>query len=387
MFLQYAAPGAVWPLYSTRVDQLGFGPLETAACCASSAIATVAAPLIVGHVADRWIAAEHCQTILALLAGVDLWVLADLHSFPAVLTATLVFWLLAGPILVLGAAICFTHLPHADRQYGPVRLWGTVGWMAANWVLAGGLALGESGEDLSIAFRLGAVLAWMLAAYSLCLPHTPPQRHIRGAAPLEALRLLRGGRFAVFGLAYVGVCITLSFATQLTPLLLERLGMRVDVVTPTLTLAQVTEVLTLALLPMLLLRLGLRGTMIMALGAWVSGQWLLAVGRPLGLVVGSLVFNGLCISGFLVAAQIFLNRTAGTGLRASAQALLSFGNGLGQLLGHLLAGQIRRWNGDSLPGVFLVGAVLTTGLLLLFLAAFHDPAAESKEPTAASEHG
>jgi MFS family permease len=372
MFLQYAAPGAVWPMYSTRLEQLGFSPRETAACCATSAIATVVSPLVVGHVADRWVAAERCQALFGLLAGVDLWVLADLHSFPAVLAATLVFWLVAGPALMLGAAICFTHLPHVDRQYGPVRMWGTVGWMAANWALAGWLAISASGGDLAIAFRLGAVFAWALAVYSLWLPHTPPQRRGVGVAPLAALRLLQGVRFAAFSLVVIGVCVTYSFSSQCAPLLLARLGMPLDVLAPTLTLAQMTEVVTLGLLPMFLLRLGMRGTMLLGLGAWVSAQWLLAGGRPLGLMVGSLALNGLCISGFLVVAQVFLNRAAGPGLRASAQALLTFLNGLGQLLGHLLAGQIRRWNGDSLPGVFLVGALLTTSLLFLFMASFGD---------------
>jgi hypothetical protein len=123
---------------------------------------------------------------------------------------------------------------------------------------------------------------------------------------------------------------------------------------------------------MFLLRLGLRGTMVLGLGAWTAALWLQAAGRPRSLVVGSLAFNGLCISCFYVTGQIFVNRTAGSGLRASAQALVSFVNGLGQLAGHLLVGQIRRYNGDHLPGVFLVGALLTSALLVLFGAAFRD---------------
>jgi MFS family permease len=372
MFLQYAAPGAVWPMYSKRLEQLHFTPEETAACCATQALATVLAPLIVGHVADRWVAAERCLAVCSLLAGVDLLVLAELHSFAAVFAASLVLWLLIGPTLVLGTAICFTHLPHPERQFGPVRMWGTVSWMAANWVLAVCLWVQGSRQDLSVAFRLGAAVALALAVFALGLPHTPPLRRGGGPAPLAALRLLHGVPFVIFGLCLLGFCVTFSFSSQCTPLLLDRLGMAVDETAATLTLAQLSEVLTLALLPMFLLRLGLRGTMILGLGAWTSALWLLAVGRPLGLVVGSLPFNGLCIGGFLVAGQMFVNRTAGSGLRASAQALVTFVNGAGQFAGHLLVGQLRGPNGENFARVFLVGAVLTSVLFVLFLAAFRD---------------
>jgi hypothetical protein len=326
------------------------------------------------------------------LAGIDLWVLADLQSPAAVFAATFVFWMLTGPAIMLVTAISFSHLPHPERQFGPIRMWGTIGWMGATWMLAGLLAnpawLGwvmsrlrpDRPEcDLADAFRLGALLSFALVLWTARLPHTPPQRPAGSAAalaPLAALRLLRGLPFAVYGICTVGVYVTASFTHQCTPLLMQRLGMAVDEVAPTLTLAQVTEIVSLGMLPMFLLRMGLRGTMLLGLGSWTAAMCLLARGHPLGLVIGSLVFNGLLISGFLVAGQMFVNREAGDGLRASAQALLTFANSLGALGGHLLVGRLRDWSDDNLPQVFAVGAALTAGLLLLFLAGFRDrPAA------------
>jgi MFS family permease len=389
MFLQYAVPGAVWPMYSWRMEQLGFTPDQTAACCATQAVATVLAPLVAGHAADRWIAPERLLAVLALLAGIDLWVLADLYTPAAVFAASLVFWLLLGPTMLLTAAISFSHLPHPENQFGPIRMWGTVGWMAAGWLLGGLLANpawlsalvgwlrpGRPSCDLGDSFRLGAVLAVVLAAWALRLPHTAPrQSSSGGAAPLAALRLLRGLPFAVYGACILGVSVTWSFASQGMPLLLRQLGMPVDQGAPTLTLAQVTEALTLGLLPLFLLRLGLRGTMLVGLGSWTAALCLLARGRPLWLVVGSQVFNGLYISGFWVAGQVFVNHSAGSGLRASAQSLLTFANGVGMLCGHLLVGWLRDWTRDDLPRVFAVGAAATACLLLLFGAAFRLPAA------------
>src|SRR4051812_31122599 len=104
MFFLYAVPGALLPLYSVRLRELHFNEMEMACCCATQAAATVAAALVAGQVADRWLAAERCLALCSFLAGVDLWLLAGLTSPPAVFAATLTFWLVGGPSLLLGAA-------------------------------------------------------------------------------------------------------------------------------------------------------------------------------------------------------------------------------------------------------------------------------------------
>lgn len=386
MVLQYAAPGAVWPLYSSRLERLGLSPNDVAACCSTQAAATLVAPLLAGHIADRWVHAERFLAACAFLAAIDLWVLAGLRTPTSIYVASLVFWLLTWPIMMLGVAVSFTHLEWPERDYGPVRLWGTVGWALAGWLLAGWFAdphwltpltgwlrPGQPQAEPSDSFRLGALFDLALAAYALTLPRTPPQRSgPRGAAPLAALRLLAGGPFFVYLVCYVATSVTLSFTSQGTPLLLTRLGLHDRWLALTLTLGQLTEVLSLALLPMFLLRLGLRNTMALGLGTWVVTQTLLAIGQPLGLAIGSLVFNGFLIGGFFVAGQVFVNRTAGPGLRASAQGLLTLFNGLGMLLGHFLVGWLREGQGGELSGVFRLGAVLSASVLTLFLAGFHD---------------
>ena len=52
----------------------------------------------------------------------------------AVFAASLAFWLVMGPANTLGTALSFTHLAQPARDFGRVRLWGTIGWVAAGWV-------------------------------------------------------------------------------------------------------------------------------------------------------------------------------------------------------------------------------------------------------------
>ena len=385
MFLQYAPAGAVLPLYSTYLqEQLGFTSMGIAVCCATQALATMCAALIAGHIADRWMSAERLLGLCSLLAGLDLWLLAEQSQPLPVFVGTLVYWLLTGPIWMLGATIAFAHLKHPERQFGLVRLWGTVGWMLAAWLVGywfcdpewlcravGWLRPERSTSERADLFRVGGILSFVLTAYTMTLPNTPPQPSADGMpAPLAALQLLRGRAFFVYALCLFGVCVTYPFGTQGTPLLLRHLDAPEADLPGLLTIAQATEVTALGLLPFLLRSLGIRGTMLAGLAAWTLGLGVQALATSRELVAASLTFNGLCIAGVFVAGQVFVNGRVHDGLRASVQALLTFVNGLGMLLGNLLFGALRRWAGDELQPAFAVGAIFMALLVVVFVFGF-----------------
>ncbi len=97
---------------------------------------------------------------------------------------------------------------------------------------------------------------------------------------------------------------------------------------------------------------------------------MLTVGRPLGLVIPSLGLHGIYITCFLVAGQVFVNRRAQKDIRASAQALLQFLNGVGMLMGNLLVGSIRSLDPDRFMPSFALAAALAGTLVVLFVAGF-----------------
>ncbi len=378
MFLQYMAPAALLQLYSLHLANIGITSILAGVCCATQALATVLSALLVGHAADRWFSAERCLAVCALLSSLTLFLLASATAFWSVLLLTLLFWLLVNPTMQLGVTICFLHLRNPEREFGPIRMWGTVGWMVPAWLLvllthifgSAGSALHPRCTDL---FLLGSFFALVLGVYALTIPHSPPRpSQDRRPAPLAALALLRSSSFTVYCLCTFGVCMTFSFSTQATPLLLKKLEVPLEWLSPLLTLAQVTEVITLGLLPMLLLRLEVRGTMLMGLVAWTLAMTILAIGSPVALVVSSLTLNGLFVTGFLVAGQVFVNRHATGELRASAQSLLTFVNGLGVLLGHLLIGVLRWAYNEDLPRAFSVAAIISAALLVLFAVVFRE---------------
>src|SRR5262249_55818955 len=127
------------------------------------------------------------------------------------------------PTISITNSIAFANLKDPQKEFGPVRLWGTIGWIAASlpsvFILANWSrvpSLGEAGlvnwlgaifnpenskkgeaylSGVSGMFIVAGIASLVLAVYSLTLPHTPPKRAGEGEeyrfAWFEVIRLLR----------------------------------------------------------------------------------------------------------------------------------------------------------------------------------------------------
>jgi MFS family permease len=390
MFLAFAVQGAWVPVFSVYLAQLGFSPRATSGAFITYALSSLVAPIAWGQIADRWVPAERCISLCGLGTAVLLAVLPALDGGPAVFFACLLFWFFMIPVNSLGAALTLRQVEHPERRYGRIRLWGTVGWVAGGLLLSGWLNMVKPGlgawlgwsdaaTPLADSFRVGALFAIVLSAYSLTLPATPPSRGGPGAvgwrrffdAPLASMRLMRRPMFLTYCTCLFGAYVTYPFTHQLTPLMLAQLGVEREVLPIVLTISQSTEIATLALLPWLLGRLGGKATMTLGIAAWTLGLAVYAVGQPVGLVVAALSTSGVFICCFLVAGQVFVNRLSAPGVRASAQGLLVWISGTGLLAGHLLVGEARNiWTGDDLHLAFLPAAMASAVLLVVFVGGF-----------------
>src|SRR5262249_24108907 len=138
------------------------------------------------------------------------------------------FWLFMGSATTLGTAISFAHLRTPERDFGRIRLWGTVGWVAASFALGywysdppwlcawvSWLRPEAAHSEPADFYRLASVLALALAGYAVTLrplPVTP--RKGPAFAPLAALGLLRQRGFAIYSVCSLGVCLTMAFHYQ-----------------------------------------------------------------------------------------------------------------------------------------------------------------------------
>jgi nucleoside transporter len=393
MFLLFAPVGVFWPLFPLHLKKLGFTPLEIALATISQAVAMLLAPILAGQVADRWLSADRCLALCSFAVAGLLWLLADCTTPLSVFLVMFAYWVLMIPIMTLGNTICFAHLHSPERSFGGIRMWGTVGWVLVGWLV--GYLLNQPGWFVSLlreirpdmphvviadALRLGTLLAMLLGCYALTLPNTPPSKKTLDLlAPLAALRLLRRRDFAVYFGCYLVLCMTLPFSTQNVSLFLDELGISDRWKGPAMTIAQSTEVLTLFLLPWLLSRFGQRAIMVLGAAAWAGSFAALAIGQPAAFVVSCLSLNGLFITCFVVAGQMFVNRLATADIRASAQSLVNVAAGFGLLLGYALSGGVRHLVGGAFQPTFGVATALASLALLVFAIGFRPLPIENNE--------
>jgi len=130
MFLQYAIWGAwlplLWPFLS---GHRGFDGGEIGIMFSVGAVGAIVAPFIAGQLADRSIPTERVLGVSHLLGAVLVWQLAGIASFWGFLVFSLAYSLIYSPTLSLTNSLSFHHLVDRDRQFGRIRVWGTVGWI------------------------------------------------------------------------------------------------------------------------------------------------------------------------------------------------------------------------------------------------------------------
>jgi len=421
MFLEFAVPGAwapfLYPYLKGPVAEggLGFSPQEAILISTVYALACLAAPFIGGQVADRWFPTQWFLAAAHVLGGVVMLFLAQQKIYGAFLAAAAIHALLYTPTRALVASLSFHHLREPDRQFGSIRVWGTIGWIVAGLALSGWRWLADKHGTPVPAdmLYLAAICSFVMGVLCCFLPHTPPKKEAENPwAFLEALRLLKSAPFAIFLVIAFIVTTQLSFYYILASDFLKLgVGIAGKNIPAVMTVAQIAEIVVMAgLLAVALKKLGTRKTLVLGVLAWPLRYVIFALhgSVPYWVVVAALALHGVGYTFFFTVAQIYVNKIATADIRASAQSLLVLIMGLGGVLGTLFTRRVvgmlstTYWKktlltdilGPELPDwipsvitmqkgvesdwqwIFFIPCFLTVACALAFLLFFHDPRAE-----------
>ncbi|MGD8700099.1 MAG: MFS transporter [Gemmatimonadales bacterium] len=385
MFLQYAIWGAWAPVLSAYLGDrgLGFSGFEVGVIYALLPLATIIAPFVGGQVADRYFASEKVIAFLSLTGGVLLLVVSRVTDFRAMAALMLIYCLIYAPTLAITNSIAMINLADSEKEFGQIRVGGTLGWIAAGWVLTGWrwLAGGAEAPVHGDMLFLAGIFSIVMGFQSLTLPHTPPKREgVKPWAFLESLKLLKAKDFAIFvGITFV-VATELEFYYILTAPFLESdtIGVAPANTPLVMTIAQVAEIFVMAfLLSYFLKKYGMRKTLAIGVIAWPIRYIIFAIGSPPWLVIASLALHGFCYVFFFVAAFIYVDGVAPADIRASAQSLIAIvALGFGRFLGSLFAGWVKdvftTGAVTDWTNVFLVPCALTVLCAVAFLLFFRE---------------
>ncbi|HUC81488.1 MAG TPA: nucleoside permease [Flavisolibacter sp.] len=358
------------------------------------ALASLFMPALTGIIADKWVNAEKLYGILHVLYGLILFYVpqvTDADTLYYVIFAAMICYM---PTISLSNSIAYTILKRDGfdvvKVFPPIRVWGTVGFIAAMWTtnLTGSKA--TSGQ-----FIIAGIAAVALGIYSFTLPKCPPPKQISKNAGLteqlglQAFTLFGNYRMALFFLFSMLLGAALQLTNMYGDVFLDdfrnapEYGPESFVVkysTIIMSISQMSETLFILTIPFFLKRFGIKKVMLFSMLAWVLRFGLFAYGNPaegLWMIIVSCIVYGMAFDFFNISGSLFVETETDPTIRSSAQGLfMMMTNGVGAFLGSTVSGYVidnyftgaggeKEWHDIwlSFAGYALVVAVL---FLILF---------------------
>jgi nucleoside transporter len=290
----------------------------------------------------------------------------------------------------LSNSLSFRQMDDPGREFPPIRVLGTIGWIVAGIVI-GTLGLEATARPL----QLAAAGSLLLGLFCLALPHTPPmptsgeRATVSTILGLDALKLLGERSFAVFVLGSFLVCIPLQFYYAFANLFLNELN--VTNAAGKMTLGQMSEIFFMLVMPWFFRRLGVKWMLLVGMAAWTARYTFFALGNNADLVwmlYAGILLHGICYDFFFVTGQIYVDRKAPADLRAAAQGFIAFVTlGVGMFIGSWASGKVVDAFRVELVGhawrqIWLVPAAGAMVVLVLFALFFRSSETE-REPAVA----
>jgi len=362
-FSYFAYVGAFVPYFPLYLADRGLDARQIAAVLALPQLARVFAPGFWGWIADRWRAPRAVVVLSCAVLASSFALLQFAQGFAWIAALIALMSVLSAGGLPLVEAITLSVLAGQSGRYGPIRLWGSFGFIGA--VLAAGAWL-DSGPVRMLPVVLFALALASLAA-ALALPNAAPL----GASPGgEPARLGRGAG-PVRALIAAGFCMAVAHGALYAffSLHLERLGYSGKAIGALWTLGVLAEIAVFLYLPAIFRRFRLSTIVQFSLVAAVIR--FLAIGwgaEYVSLLVVAQLLHAATFGAFHSASVAAVHRLFPSAAHARGQALFSsLTYGAGGAAGALLAGWAWGWGGA--PAAFtlsaataLAGALLAHGL-------------------------
>ena len=323
-------------------------------------------PGIIGAVADRYVPAQRMLAICHFIAALAMATcgLYCAHAGAQVQFSTLfTFYTISVaffmPTIGLSNSVSFNALTRANLDtnvhFPPIRVWGTVGFIAASWIVNFIHIDGVSIQETYHQFYQCAIFGIVLSLYSLTMPHCEVNRSKRfslsEALALPAFKLFRRKEMAIFlifsMLLGVSLQITNGFGSTFIKFfgetgLPEFKNFFSNNPTLLISLSQCAEALCILLIPFCMRRFGIKGVMFIAMVAWVLRFGLFGIGDTnfpgVLALIGSCIVYGVAFDFFNVSGGMYIDKQVVPEMRSQAQGLfMIMTNGIGASVGTFLA--------------------------------------------------
>jgi nucleoside transporter len=378
MFLQYYIWGSWYVTMGTFMTEfLKSTGLQIGAAYSALAIATMISPFFIGMVADRFFSAQRLMGVLHILGGVLLYVASKVEHNGPFYWVILLYSLAYMPTIALSNSVAFRQMTDPGKEFPVVRVFGTVGWVVAGFMIA---LLGI--EKTPLTFYMAAIVSVALGLFSFTLPDTPPQAKVKSSARsilgIDALVLFRERPYLIFFIAAIFVCIPLSFYFGFANLYLNQAGMQNAA--GKMVMGQISEALFILAIPFLFNRIGVKKMLLIGMTAWILRYLCFAYGNinaNLWMLYAGIILHGVCYDFFFVTGYMYTEKKSNERIKNTAQGLFTFVTyGLGMFIGtwfsgfvttHYTVDNVYQWS-----KIWFVPAYIAVVVLICFIFFFKE---------------
>jgi len=346
MFLQYAVWGVWLPVIaqylgaSPEKGGLGFtgGQIGMILGLAGS-IGAVTSPFI-GQIADRKFSAERCLGVLMIIGGALKWITAYQTEYTAWLFLSVAYSIIYMPSISLSNSVAFANIKNPDSEFPYIRVWGTIGWIAASWIFPWFFLLeknihvtylppfivGDQYADATArlvnALKVSGVISFAYGIYCFMLPHTPPKAEVKELALSKSLGLFSKPSFLLLVLASLPISMIHQIYFMKTAPFIVHIGFEESLIGPVMSIGQFFEIGVMAALGLMLAKMGFRWTIVVGgMAYFVRYAIFGTVDLPKEIIALSQALHGFCFSCFFAAGFIYVDRIAPADIRHSAQTV------------------------------------------------------------------
>lgn len=428
-FLEYVIWGSYLVSMGMFLSHIGLGS-KIYLFYMAQGLVSLFMPAVIGIVADKYIPAQKTLSLCHLLSGLFMcgtgvyamsvlpanWAsmsadqLSGIVDFGTIFTLYLLSIAFYMPTIGLNNSVAFNALEcnglDTEKDFPPIRVFGTVGFIAAelliNFVSIGGVSIQMSYTQ----FLTSATFSLLTAAYALTMPQCPINKSkgtsLTQALGLDAFKLFKDYRMAVFFIFSMLLGVSLQITNSYGTTFINNFGSIAEFnegflngwfaknPTALISLSQCSEALCLLLIPFCLKRFGIKGVMMIAMLAWILRFGLFGIGDTnmpgvIYLILSCIVY-GVAFDFFNVSGGIYVDQQVDPKMRSSAQGLfMVMTNGIGASIGTFVAGEfvVNRLV-ESLPETdavarlagwhesWLIFAAYATVVFVLFCLIFKD---------------
>ena len=394
-FLQYAVWGS-WliSLGAYLGATLQFTGSQIGSFFATMGIASLFMPAVMGVIADRWVPAQRLLGISHIIAALLMIVASQQDTYQTLYPLVLLSVMFYMPTIALSNTVAYNALNKAGldtvKAFPPIRVWGTVGFICAMWVvdlMGWGLS--------SVQLNFSAVLGIVLGLYSLTLPSCEVNRNVKTSSwidtlGLRAFALFKEKKMAIFFLFSMMLGMSLQITNAFADGYIKSFGdvatygeqyldtFGVKHSTILISLSQISETLCILLIPFCLKRFGIKNVMLISMFAWVLRFGLLGAGNPgvgVWMFILSMIVYGVAFDFFNISGSLYVDKETAPEIRASAQGVfMIMTNGFGAFIGSYVAGWVvESWGWPVSWYIFAGYALIVAVLFALVFKYKHTP--------------